>query len=140
MGCRAVSCENDAVTPPQQSCSCGYRTLFERGGFEICPVCFWEDDVDAQVDRGGPNRGTLWQARTNYLKLAVSEERAKERVRSVVVWCSGGVPRIRCARLALRFDRRTSLALAALDDCARRYWDAWDLRRPGCNSPNGGDA
>ncbi len=24
---------------------CGYRTLDERGAFDICPVCFWEDDV-----------------------------------------------------------------------------------------------
>lgn len=24
---------------------CGYRTLDERGIFDICPVCFWEDDA-----------------------------------------------------------------------------------------------
>ena len=24
---------------------CGYRTLDERGAFDICPVCFWEDEV-----------------------------------------------------------------------------------------------
>ena len=23
---------------------CGFRTLGTRGGFEICAVCFWEDD------------------------------------------------------------------------------------------------
>ena len=23
---------------------CGYLTLDERGGYEICPVCYWEDD------------------------------------------------------------------------------------------------
>ena len=23
---------------------CGYRTIGERGRFEICPICFWEDD------------------------------------------------------------------------------------------------
>lgn len=92
VGSRAVSCEKDAVTRPQQSCLCrGHLTLSERGGFEFCPVCFWEDDgqddIDAHVDRGGPN-----------------------------------------------------LALVALDDCARRYWDEWDQRRPGCQSPKGGDA
>ena len=24
---------------------CGYRTLEERGGYDICPVCYWEDDA-----------------------------------------------------------------------------------------------
>jgi hypothetical protein len=34
-------------------------TLNERGGWEICAVCFWEDDGqddhDADNVRGGPN-------------------------------------------------------------------------------------
>lgn len=255
MGSRAVSCEKGVVNRPQQSCPCcGHLTLSERGGFEICPVCFWEDDgqddIDAHVDRGGPNRGRLWHARANYLKFAACEERAKEHVRPptrnepktrqwsllddtavellpsadvtpwnllhdgslvglrrdgtrvsasveipylrtrfeepgavfvlelldcseveyapyegvptacleqiagaepevleaamvegrVVIWCSGGVLRIRYAHFALRFDSRTPLALVALDDCARRYWDEWDQRRPGRQSPKGGDA
>ena len=41
---------------------CEFKTLHGRGGFEICPVCFWEDDgqdeQDADLVRGGPN-GTL---------------------------------------------------------------------------------
>ena len=24
---------------------CGCLTLYERGGYYICPVCFWEDDA-----------------------------------------------------------------------------------------------
>ena len=24
---------------------CGYRTLDERGDYDICPVCFWEDEA-----------------------------------------------------------------------------------------------
>lgn len=24
---------------------CGYKTLETRGKFDICPVCFWEDDT-----------------------------------------------------------------------------------------------
>ena len=50
---------------------CGYKTLSERGGFEICSVCFWEDDGqddhDADVVRGGPNHSlSLTKALENY--------------------------------------------------------------------------
>jgi len=50
---------------------CRYRTLTCRGGFEICEVCFWEDDGqddhDADVVRGGPNGSlSLSQARENF--------------------------------------------------------------------------
>jgi hypothetical protein len=57
---------------------CRYLTLRERGGFEICEVCYWEDDgqddVDADVVRGGPN-GTLslTEARLNYQTVGASE-------------------------------------------------------------------
>jgi hypothetical protein len=40
-----------------------------------------QDDGDAHVDRGGPNRGTLWQARSCYLKFGACEEVAKQHVR-----------------------------------------------------------
>ncbi len=37
---------------------CKFKTLHERGGDEICPVCFWHDDGqderDADEIRGGP--------------------------------------------------------------------------------------
>ncbi len=39
--------------------SCGYPTLSERGAYEICGVCNWEDDNqdDDEADKvwGGPN-------------------------------------------------------------------------------------
>jgi hypothetical protein len=62
---------------------CGYLTLDEHGGFEICPVCYWEDDgqtdIDADQVRGGPNRDlSLTQARANYPKYgAISPEFVK---------------------------------------------------------------
>lgn len=48
--------------------ACGCRTLTERAGFEICPVCFWEgdgqDSHDADEVRGAPNGSlSLTQAR-----------------------------------------------------------------------------
>lgn len=40
---------------------CRYKTLYGRGGYEICKVCFWEDDGqddhDADEVRGGPSGG-----------------------------------------------------------------------------------
>ena len=29
---------------------CGYKTLESRGEFDICPVCFWEDDTYFNFD------------------------------------------------------------------------------------------
>ena len=65
---------------------CGCKTLGERGGFEICDVCFWEDDgqddYDAEVVRGGPNGAiSLAQARVNYQRFGACDERAVGSVR-----------------------------------------------------------
>jgi Cysteine-rich CPCC len=65
-------------------CTC--KTLGERGGFEICPVCFWEDDgqddYDADVVRGGPNGSlSLTQARMNYKQFGASDGRRNMFVR-----------------------------------------------------------
>ena len=59
---------------------CGCHTFEARGDFDICPVCFWEDDgqddQDADIVRGGPN-GTLslTQARDNFRSLGASDRR-----------------------------------------------------------------
>jgi hypothetical protein len=50
---------------------CGFKTLNGRGQYEICPVCFWEDDGQDEHDcdevRGGPNRSlSLTAARANF--------------------------------------------------------------------------
>lgn len=50
---------------------CGHLTLSERGGYEICGECGWEDDGqdnhDGHVVRGGPNgRLSLDVAREAY--------------------------------------------------------------------------
>ena len=51
---------------------CGLPTLDARGRFELCPVCWWEDDGqdDPHADEvwGGPNKDySLSHARANYL-------------------------------------------------------------------------
>jgi hypothetical protein len=65
---------------------CGCKTLNGRGGWQICHVCFWEDDgqddYDADVVRGGPNgRLSLTQARANYQRFGACEERFVGEVR-----------------------------------------------------------
>lgn len=64
---------------------CGHATLTERGGYNICPVCFWEDDGsdDASVEiLSGPNHITLREGRINVLRIGACDERAREHVRS----------------------------------------------------------
>ncbi len=56
-----------------ESCPCcGYRPIRERGNYEICKVCWWEDDgqdnQDSEQIMGGPNYGiSLVMGRYNYL-------------------------------------------------------------------------
>jgi len=65
---------------------CRCLTLDERACYEICPVCYWEDDGqdDRNADEvwGGPNGGlSLTDARANYLRLGACEERFIPNVR-----------------------------------------------------------
>jgi len=65
---------------------CGCRTLTERGGFNLCPVCFWEDDGqddhDADEIRGGPNAClSLTEGRNNYRQFVACEQRFMSKVR-----------------------------------------------------------
>ena len=84
--------EHRSVTAPEQKgvkyrCPCcGYKTLNERGGYDICAVCFWEDDgqddEDADTVRGGPSAClSLTKALENYRNLGACEERFVETVR-----------------------------------------------------------
>jgi hypothetical protein len=71
---------------PYRCPCCHHLTLSERGGYDICPVCFWEDDgqddADADVVRGGPNGGlSLTQARAHYLRIGACDERSVSAVR-----------------------------------------------------------
>lgn len=55
---------------------CGADTLAERHGWEICPVCWWEDDgtdnAEASLYYSGPNKGLqLTAARINFLTFGI---------------------------------------------------------------------
>jgi Cysteine-rich CPCC len=66
---------------------CLYPTLPMRGGFEVCPVCYWEDDGqddhDADRVRGGPNEAfSLTEARANFAAFGVYDAVRRSKVRS----------------------------------------------------------
>lgn len=65
---------------------CHYKTLHGRAGYEICKVCFWEDDGqddhDAAEVRDGPNGSlSLVQARLNFVAFGVSDQKFISNVR-----------------------------------------------------------
>lgn len=64
---------------------CGYRTFSEPvGSYDICPVCFWEDDLVqlAFPDlAGGANRVSLIEGQKNYALHGVCELAMKQHVR-----------------------------------------------------------
>lgn len=65
---------------------CRFLTLRVRGGFELCPVCWWEDDGqddhDADRVRGGPNGAlSLTEARRNFKNCGASDQAYRARVR-----------------------------------------------------------
>jgi hypothetical protein len=65
---------------------CKNITLSMRGGFEICQVCFWEDDGqddhDADQVRGGPNGSlSLTDGRSNFARFGAWSEKSVGHVR-----------------------------------------------------------
>jgi hypothetical protein len=66
---------------------CGFLTISDKeyGTFEICPVCFWEDD-NVQFNNidyeGGANEESLREARQNFKKFGASSLRFSKKVRA----------------------------------------------------------
>ena len=65
---------------------CGYKTLARPEAFELCQVCWWEDDgqddADADVVRGTANGDlSLSQARTNFKLYGAAHPRFVANVR-----------------------------------------------------------
>lgn len=59
---------------------CGFYTFEHRpnGTYDICKVCFWEDDPTQLGDcnyKGGANGVSLLQAKANFLRFGACEER-----------------------------------------------------------------
>jgi hypothetical protein len=77
--------DEDAVRRYPCPC-CGFVTLEEEAGYDICPVCFWEDDGQSEADadevRGGPNGAlSLTEARQNFMRIGAVSERHRWYVR-----------------------------------------------------------
>jgi hypothetical protein len=63
--------------------ACDYFTLANRGQYEICPICFWEDnglDLDRPDVISGPNHLTLREARTNFQEIGACDANARPHV------------------------------------------------------------
>lgn len=66
---------------------CGYKTLGEEppGTYDVCGICFWEDDGTQYDDpdyEGGANVPSLRQAQNNYLTFGACEKELLEYVRT----------------------------------------------------------
>lgn len=63
---------------------CGYKTLQNEHEYDICPICFWEDD-DIQFDdvdfAGGANDISLRQAQKNYSEFGACQKNMLKHVR-----------------------------------------------------------
>lgn len=67
---------------PMAACPCcGYLSLPENGNYDICHVCFWEDDgTTAAESYSGPNHMTLSDARQNFRRLGAVTEANRQHV------------------------------------------------------------
>lgn len=68
---------------------CGYKTLSESGNYDLCPICYWEDDPSQYEDpdlEGGPNSPSLRQAQLNFIRYGACDQECLSYVRSPGMW------------------------------------------------------
>ena len=68
--------------------ACGHKVFSEPpGSDEICPVCFWEDDLSQLrfVTTTGANHVSLVEAQKNYKTFGAVEEKLYEQVRAAEI-------------------------------------------------------
>ncbi|MEL7607369.1 MAG: CPCC family cysteine-rich protein [Sedimentibacter saalensis] len=56
---------------------CGYKTLDDEHEYDICPVCYWEDDYlqfeNVDLKSGANNGISLRQAQKNFIEFGACE-------------------------------------------------------------------
>ncbi len=58
---------------------CNYLTLELKSEYDICSVCYWEDDGSSDLEKYSPvNRLTLQEAKGNFLKYGAVTRKAVE--------------------------------------------------------------
>lgn len=78
--------ERERMFAPRHACPCcAYVTLAERGRYEICPICFWEDEDhwmdDEPNQSSAANHGlTLNDARRNFAKIGACDPKMLQHV------------------------------------------------------------
>jgi len=65
---------------------CGYKTFSAQAdnSFQLCPVCFWEDDgiqLSYTDYNGGANKVSLYEAQKNYRLFGACEKEMIQYVR-----------------------------------------------------------
>ena len=68
-------------------CGCFTFGSEPQGNYDICPVCYWEDDPLQLIDEdfeGGANKVSLKQARENYKQFGACEEGMTGHVRKPI--------------------------------------------------------
>ncbi len=106
--------------------SCGFPTLKERGTYEICPLCNWEDDYqdNEQADevRGGPN-----------YKLSLTESRIKigKTLQKLEITMNGNINSIPISVISILNNHkkritRISTSIPMNADRTHRGWKEWE--------------
>lgn len=64
---------------------CGHRTLASGGWYDLCPVCFWEDDpnqLERPLSTDGANGKSLVDSQQAYLQIAAMDKIFSSKVRA----------------------------------------------------------
>ena len=66
---------------------CGYKTLSDTpGSYDICHICFWEDDQVQLLDpwfAGGANKPSLAEAQANFARFGACDEHGRQFVEGI---------------------------------------------------------